>query len=361
MTSQTLPQQPQTLPQQPQSSMHKQMSPTKKVVALIAAVALGAGVYTHGQHTTTKNPKAMAQEAAWNSTSNNWSGYAETTAQTGQKFTSVAGEWVVPAVSTMQSTNRVGCAALWTGIGGATSKDLIQLGTDSCSNSSQTGYYAWYEILPASGTPIQSLAIQPGDRVYAALQLVSGGTGQSTQAATANYATVTQLIDRYDPSFGTSNIIERLRQLLADGQARLESQPWWPRVSTELRQLLGTPAPSNAQVWKLTFNVTSPSGAVQTWTKTLSYSSSLSSAEWITEAPTASSGVEPLPNYGVAHFLGAAANGSIPSFSPANQIVLGDPSGQASVPSPPVGKVDSFNTCYFPTYHVSACPAPGQG
>jgi hypothetical protein len=45
------------------------------------------------------------------------------------------------------STTRFGVA--WTGIGGYTSQDLIQVGT---SEDALQGYYAWYEILPASET-----------------------------------------------------------------------------------------------------------------------------------------------------------------------------------------------------------------
>ncbi|MGA2210805.1 MAG: G1 family glutamic endopeptidase [Acidimicrobiales bacterium] len=349
------------LPQGGASNQRGRITRSRAVIGLVAVAAVVAGVITitQGQQTP-QNPKSLAQAASWNSTSDNWSGYAETTAQTGQKYTEATATFTVPSVATMSSTNRVGCAALWTGIGGATSKDLIQLGTDSCSNSSQTGYFAWYEILPAAGTPVPSLQIQPGDRVVASLQLQTGGTTANTSALTVKYDALTQLIRHLDPSFGSSDIIERLRQLLVAGSSRLQSEPWWPRVSTELRSLFSSPTPpaSSAQMWKLTFQVTSPSGTVQNWTKTLPYTSSLSSAEWITEAPTASTGIEPLPNYGVAHFFSAGANSGTPAFTPENQILLGDPNGQASVPSPPVAPSDLFNTCYFPTHQVTACAAP---
>lgn len=344
-------------PQSAQQPARRRTSTMITVTGLVVVVALLAGFFVLRHHGSV-DPKSVSQTTAWNSTSNNWSGYAETTAQTGQKFTKVVAEWVVPSVATMKSTNAVGCSALWDGIGGATSKDLIQLGTDSCSNASQTGYFAWYEILPAAGVEIPSLAIQPGDRVLATLQLVSGGTNASTQTETANYAAVMRQIQRFDPNFGSKNVIERLRQLLAEGEAHLASEPWFPKVESELRSLFSSPAPSAAQEWQFSFSVTAPNGAVQTWSKTLQYQSSLSSVEWITEAPTASSGIEPLPNYGIAHFLGASVNGTIPSLTPTNQIVLADPHGEASVPSAPVGQVDEFNTCYFPTFNVTACPVP---
>jgi hypothetical protein len=349
----------------PQSSGQSNRTGTKKVLGLVVAAALiAAGAAQSGlfRSSTNQNPKSLAQTTSWNSTSDNWSGYAETTAQTGQRYTQATAEWTVPSVATLSSSNgRVGCAALWTGIGGATSKDLIQLGTDSCSSSSQTGYFAWYEILPASGTEIPSLQIMPGDRVDASLELVGGGTTAGPETATADYQDVVELLHKYDPSFGSNDVIERLRQLLADGESHLTTEPWWPVVSEKLRALFGSSSPtSSGQVWKLSFRVTTPNGSVETWTKTLSYASSLSSVEWITEAPTASSGIEPLPNYGVAHFIGISADAATPGFSPTNQILLGDPNGQASVPSAPAGQADAFNTCYFPTFHVTSCPDPSQ-
>jgi hypothetical protein len=332
------------------------------VLASCALVAVGARSVAGHEAPAPRTSIGMAQSTSWNSTSDNWSGYAETTAQTGQRYTQASAEWIVPSVSPMTSGGASpGCAALWTGIGGATSKDLIQLGTDSCANSTQTGYFAWYEILPAAGTPIQTLQVQPGDKVAASLNLVSGGTSASTVQSTAAFQSVTELLRRFDPSFGSKDVVQELRQLLSHVEARLQSEPWWPMVRDELRKLFDTPAPvhtSGSQVWKLSMQITSPDGSVQTWSKTLSYASSLSSAEWITEAPTNSAGVEPLPNYGVAHFLGIAADGATPGFSVGNQIELGDPHGQASIPSVPAGQADAFDTCYFPTYHVSACPVP---
>lgn len=329
-------------------------------VASVIGFAATQGI-SHPASAADTNPHSISQTTSWNSTSDNWSGYAETAAQTGQHYTQAAAEWVVPSVSTLRASgNGVGCAALWTGIGGATSRDLIQLGTDSCSNSSETGYFAWYEVLPAAGTPVQSIRIQPGDEVYASLQLVSGGATGGTEQSRAAYGDVVALLEKFDPSFGTNDMIERLRQLLAEGQARLESEPWWPELTAELHELFGSTTPTDAgnQVWKLDFRVTSPDGAVQNWTKTLEYQSSLSSVEFITEAPTGQSGVQPLPNYGIAHFVGTEADGSTPSFSASNQIELGDPHGQASVPSAPIGQYDAFNTCYFPSYQVSSCPVP---
>ncbi len=342
---------------QPVARRSRRGGTASKVAGFAAAAALVAGAVTIHHHNGPVNVKSVPESTAWNSTSNNWSGYAETSAQTDERYTNVAAAWTIPAVAPTSSSS-LSCSAQWAGIGGATSKDLIQLGTSSCSESGQTGYYAWYEILPASNVVVSNLNVAPGDRVVATLQLVSGGSGSNAGSEAAAYQSVVRLIDRYDPSFGTQNVIQRLRQLLVEGESRLASEPWFPKVVAELRSLFTESAPTAAQVWQFHFQVTSPNGAVQTFTKDVNYQSSMSSAEWITEAPTDQAGVEVLPNYGVTHFLGIAANSGTPSLSPSNEILLADPHGEASIPSQPVGQADEFNTCYFPTYHVNACPAP---
>jgi hypothetical protein len=326
---------------------------TVSAVGLLIVIALVVGYLVLRNHGS-PNPATVSTTTQWNSTSDNWSGYAQSTAQTGQKYTKVALEWTVPSVTTMSS---FGCVANWAGIGGMTGKDLIQLGTQSCSNSSGTGYDIWYETLPAAETPITTLHIQPGDRVLATLQLMNGSTNTNAQAEAATFASVVGDVRRFDPTFPTSHILQRLRQLLQEGNAHLQLVPWFSRVSTELRRLFSTPAVSTSQQWQFAFKVTAPSGAVQNWTKTVSYQSSLSSVEWITEAPTFSSGVSVLPAYGTSHYQTSSANGGTPTLSASDQIVLSDPHGQASVPSAPSGS-DAFNTCFFPTLSVTSCPAP---
>src|SRR5581483_2091822 len=88
----------------------------------------------------------------------NWSGYAT---DPGSGITGVKSTFTVPTVAVAPP----GFAANWTGIGGYNSQDLIQAGT---SEDELQGYYAWYEILPASETPISnctndsSCTVNPG-------------------------------------------------------------------------------------------------------------------------------------------------------------------------------------------------------
>lgn len=90
------------------------------------------------------------------STSSNWSGYSAT----GGSFTSVTGTWTVPNVAAKTS----GADATWVGIGGVTSDDLIQAGTQATVSGGEVAYNAWIEMLPAASKPV-SLSVNPGDSV----------------------------------------------------------------------------------------------------------------------------------------------------------------------------------------------------
>jgi hypothetical protein len=110
----------------------------------------------------------------------NWSGYAVTPA--GDGVTSVTSTFVVPSAGLVPP----GFAATWTGIGGYNTSDLIQAGTseDSAPSSSIVGpqYNAWYEILPASETPLtnctgdSACTVTPGDVITVTISNVSGDT-----------------------------------------------------------------------------------------------------------------------------------------------------------------------------------------
>lgn len=98
----------------------------------------------------------------------NWSGYA-TVPDHG--VTGVASTFTVPSVNPVPP----GFSANWAGIGGYDTSDLIQAGT---SQDAIQGNYAWYEILPASETPISGCTGDPnctvnaGDNVTVDIHLV---------------------------------------------------------------------------------------------------------------------------------------------------------------------------------------------
>ena len=93
--------------------------------------------------------------------SNNWAGYVSA----GGAFTSVTGSWIVPNV--MAAANSADAA--WIGIGGITSKDLIQTGTQAIVNDNgQVSYQVFYEMLPGNSRRIP-LTVSPGDSITASI------------------------------------------------------------------------------------------------------------------------------------------------------------------------------------------------
>src|SRR5436305_1956825 len=127
----------------------------------LAAVLLGAGMAASSGAASTIGNAATAHDVLIpahagqvlpvknaDTSSLNWSGYA-VVGQAGHPITAVTQNWIVPTVSSVPA----GFSSTWAGIGGYNTSDLIQAGTES--DTAQTPY-AWYEILPASETPITS-------------------------------------------------------------------------------------------------------------------------------------------------------------------------------------------------------------
>jgi hypothetical protein len=108
----------------------------------------------------------------------NWSGYAVTPSV--HDVTAVSSTFVVPAAGLLPP----GFAAMWAGIGGYSTSDLLQAGTAEQSAPSDPllgpQYYAWYELLPNAETQLSgcsgdpSCAVSPGDQISVAITEVSG-------------------------------------------------------------------------------------------------------------------------------------------------------------------------------------------
>jgi len=112
-------------------------------------------------------PAPAGQPATSQNSSRNWSGYAAT----GGKFTSVTGTWTVPQAA----AGSLGADAAWVGIGGVTSRDLIQAGTQEITDGSgHVQYQAWVETLPRASQPV-ALTVSPGDSVTVTLTEQSAG------------------------------------------------------------------------------------------------------------------------------------------------------------------------------------------
>lgn len=127
----------------------------------------------------------------------NWAGYAVTP---GSGITAVSGSFTVPAAGELPP----GFSASWAGIGGYSTSDLIQAGVSE--NSAVGGdllgdqYNAWYEVLPASETPISgcsgavpSCAVNPGDVVTVDISNAGGNTWDISLSDAGNWTWSTTL------------------------------------------------------------------------------------------------------------------------------------------------------------------------
>lgn len=162
---------------------------TKYIVfSLIATAILASSFAVLPQTTFAASSNSSSSSIAAPSNSFNWSGYVAT----GGKFTGVSGTWIVP--NPAQSGNSLAAHATWVGIGGVTSHDLIQAGTQAISApSGQIQFQAWIEKLPGTTRPI-SMTVRAGDSITATIvqqsdnlwnvSLTNNTTGEKFQTTT---------------------------------------------------------------------------------------------------------------------------------------------------------------------------------
>jgi Peptidase A4 family len=218
----------------------------------------------------------------------NWSGYAIANFQTGKKYTSAQSTWVVPTVTyggtDAGASNEY--SSNWVGIGGF------------CMNALCTR----------------------GDRT-----LIQLGTEQDVSpSGSTNYSAWYELIPQFPVTIPLT---------ISPGDT----------INASLQCVSACSA--KKQNWLLSMTDVTTN---QSWSTTLSYGSSLASAEWIEEAPY-SNGVLPLADFNVANFLAGAATGTangLPVLTlSANGIQMTDPWGQTANPSSTNGS-DGFNVCW---------------
>jgi hypothetical protein len=218
------------------------------------------------------------------SSSTNWAGYAITGAS--GSVTSVSGSWIVPTVSAIASTPTA-YSAFWVGIDGFTSSTVEQTGTLSYTvNGVVQSPYAWFEFYPnpmyqiitatITGTNIPVAAtVTPGDVMSATVNFVSSSTTTSKHSVTVN--------DVFSVTISDTSV-----------------------------------------GWTFSTQGTVPNAA-------------MSSAEWIAEAPSSSTGVLPLANFGTVYFTNSYAtsntvNSPIGNFgSSVNQINMVGISGHGRI------------------------------
>jgi hypothetical protein len=181
-------------------------------------------------------------------TSTNWAGYF----RTGCTFTTVSGKWTVPTPTTTSTTD-ITVDAAWIGIGGVTTEDLIQVGTeDIVATDGTINAAVFYELLPDAPHYPAAVTVRPGDQISASISETTPGS-------------------------------------------------WLISIS----------------------NLTSG----KTFTKTVVYTSTHSSAEWIEEDPSFVDGtLVPFDNFGTVNFSAAntTGNGTVVTLTNANDVRLVD-------------------------------------
>jgi hypothetical protein len=101
-------------------------------------------------------------------TSSNWSGYIVTAGP----YSEAAGTFTVPQLTSYVPNS---ATAEWVGIDGYGNESLIQAGVaEAWVTPTQVVVWAWWEILPAAATPIETMTVNPGDVVSIAITQVSG-------------------------------------------------------------------------------------------------------------------------------------------------------------------------------------------
>ncbi|HSW80603.1 MAG TPA: G1 family glutamic endopeptidase [Candidatus Saccharimonadales bacterium] len=102
-------------------------------------------------------------------TTSNWAGYISS----GGTYTGISGSWKVPSVSASSET--FAADAAWIGIGGESSNDLIQVGTQNIVENGQVAAGSFYEQLPDSSITIPGVSVSAGDSITASVREVSDG------------------------------------------------------------------------------------------------------------------------------------------------------------------------------------------
>jgi len=123
------------------------------------------------RHGITHAPRIRESADVDESTSSNWSGYAELTSLTSPAtgaVTEVHGSWTVPAVTgTKKGATKY--SSLWVGIDGYADGTVEQLGTEQDWSHGAGQYYAWYEMYPSAAHFITNVSVHPGDSISASV------------------------------------------------------------------------------------------------------------------------------------------------------------------------------------------------
>lgn len=138
-------------------------------------------------------------------TSINWAGYVA--AKTHTAYTDVAASWVVPQpTGNGSSTSADGT---WIGIGGVTTGDLIQIGTNNTvSAGGNVSTEAFYEMLPNPSVTVPGVSVAPGDSVSASINEVSAGQWKISVTNNTNHESYNATVTYTSSSLSSAEWIE---------------------------------------------------------------------------------------------------------------------------------------------------------
>jgi hypothetical protein len=165
------------------------------VLAAVPALALQMPGYPQSSQNPAQNAPAGTNK------SYNWAGYTVN----GNNFTSVTGTWNIPNISSSPSPS---ADATWVGIGGVTTQDLIQAGTQAIDQNGQIQYQAWYETLPQNSQTLP-LTVNAGDSISASITQQNAGQwliNLRDNTSGQNYQTTVQ----YNSSLSSAEWIEEM-------------------------------------------------------------------------------------------------------------------------------------------------------
>ncbi|HUC88320.1 MAG TPA: G1 family glutamic endopeptidase [Candidatus Binatia bacterium] len=175
-TTTVTPSSPVVAPRSVSTTAQSSASPVEPVVmpspsSSVSGLTPTTSTPTPAPSSQTPAPASQTTPAVTTSyTSSNWSGYMATTGS----YTGISGSW--NATNATGNGRTTSADSTWIGIGGVTSADLIQVGTQNIiSASGQISTAAFYELLPDSSDTITNLTVSPGDSISASLSEISNG------------------------------------------------------------------------------------------------------------------------------------------------------------------------------------------
>jgi hypothetical protein len=143
----------------------------------------------------------LANAAGLTDSSLNWAGYTATSGS----YTGVSGTWTIPAVT---GNTSLSADAAWVGVGGVSSNDLIQAGTQAIAQNGTVQYQAWYEILPQV-SQIVNLPVKNGDSITASITQQSTGVWLVVLQDNTSGQTYQQSV-QYSSSLSSAEWIEEM-------------------------------------------------------------------------------------------------------------------------------------------------------